>query len=280
MAAETWYDNCGESVRSSRSRFSEGGAPEWRCKLNVSRQKQEKVFIRNVTLVHNEHFAAALWKGFFILIALEKKCIRKDENWIIVMNQPASHHLVFPSIHSSKKFRQSNQMATAIHTARVRHLFTPCSHWYGFYKHGLVTWIVSQCQSQAYCTLIISSMCKQWRYCIPFASLTLPDNPTSMKEPSMKYRFMSSSRTCWWHGFIPQDLYFSACALQRLWEACCVLTVLAEHDTTKGNYFVGKGGTSYMQLQTQKGHQGVGFLHFYFKLTKHVIQSVLSEINV
>lgn len=154
------------------------------------------------------NIAVALWKGFFILITLLRGLSKKMKSELSWYNQP-TYHLAFPSIHPSKNFRQSNQIATA----RVCHLFTLCSHWYGFYKHGLVTWIVSQCQSLAYSTLIISSMCKQWWYCIPFASLTLPDNPTSMKEPGMKYRFMSLSRTRWWHGFIPQDLYFSPCAL-------------------------------------------------------------------
>lgn len=161
--------------------------------------------------MYNEH-CGCFMKGIFHFNNSVKRSIKKDEKWIIMIYQPTSH-LAFPSIHPSKNFRQSNQIATAIHTARVCHLFTLCSHWYGFYKHGLVTWIVSQCQSLAYSTLIISSMCKQWWHCIPFASLTLPDNPTSMKEPGMKYRFMSLSRTRWWHGFIPQDLYFSPCAL-------------------------------------------------------------------
>lgn len=152
------------------------------------------------------------------------------------MHQP-TYSITPSTIYSpSNSFRQSNQMATVTHSRCVTFTFPLCSQRDGCHKHPLTTWIVCQCQSLAYGTLIISSICKQWWYCIPFASLTLPDNPTSMKEPSMRNEIrlcviVPGSLVAWiYHtGFI----FCSLCSLKALRQLPCVCRVLPEQDATR-----------------------------------------------
>ena len=192
---------------------------------------------RDVALLRSNimNIVLVLWKGFFILtMTVLRRAPSKTRkvNYLAVSAHVSSS---LPSIPPSMNCRQSNQMASARHSQSVTFTFTLCSHRYGCHKHALATWMVCQCQSLAYGTLIISSICKQWWHCIPFASLTLPDNPTSMKEPSMRneiqlYVVVSGSLVAWiYHtGFI----FPSPCSLKALRWLPCAGSVLALHDTT------------------------------------------------
>lgn len=171
------------------------------------------------------NIAVALWKGFFILTTtvlrrgLSKRCKVNylDPSAHVSPSQPSILLQEFETIKSDSKGKTHSQSVTST--------LVLCSHRYGCHKHTFATWIVCQCQSLAYSTLIISSICKRWWYCIPFASLTPTDNPTSMKEPGMKYSFMSLLCPGLAGGMdLSHRIYITLppCALWRLWDRCRV----------------------------------------------------------